>query len=139
MAKSKKLESTLTSFLSDAIDDTKKVIDDIIKSAGSVESKARKAAGDLRDKLPTDADIKRLRKRLEDLSKQIDKLVSLKGEGAKPAKKTAAAAKAPAKKTPAKKTAAKKAPAKKATAKKAPAKKTTAKKAPAKKTTSSTS
>ncbi|HWV25866.1 MAG TPA: hypothetical protein VNZ66_01485, partial [Aeromicrobium sp.] len=84
MAKSKKLESTLTSFLSDAIDDTKKVIDDIIKSAGSVENKARKAAGDLRDKLPTDADIKRLRKRLEDLSKQIDKLVSLKGEGTKP-------------------------------------------------------
>lgn len=74
----KKLETSLTGFLTDAIDDTKKVVDDILKSAGSVEKESKKVGDDLRDKLPSDADIKKLRKRVDDLTKQIDKVAKLK-------------------------------------------------------------
>ncbi|GAB3853961.1 hypothetical protein GCM10028801_07290 [Nocardioides maradonensis] len=77
-------EAHLTNYLSDLIDTTKNVVDDLLESAGKVETSARTRSKEARDKLiPSDADIKRLRKRAKELTDQVEKLARLREKKSK--------------------------------------------------------
>lgn len=78
--KSKKSETQVTDYLNDLVDVTKDLADDVIDVVGKVEKSARNRSKDARDKLlPTDKDLKALRRRTRDLTDQVEKLVTLRG------------------------------------------------------------
>ncbi len=70
----------ITDYLSDLIDTTKDVVDDVVDAAGKLEKSARTRSKEARDKLlPSEKDIKSLRKRTQNLTDQVEKMVSLRG------------------------------------------------------------
>lgn len=87
--KSKSSKNTqITDYLSDLIDTTKDVVDDVVDAAGKLEKSARTRSKEARNKLlPSEKDIKNLRKRTQDLTDQVEKMISLRG-GSKSSKKS---------------------------------------------------
>ncbi|GAA4817875.1 hypothetical protein ACFQ0K_09315 [Nocardioides caeni] len=86
-SKSSSKNTQITSYLSDLIDTTKDVVDDVLDAAGKLEKSARTRSKEARDKvLPSEQDIKNLRKRTQELTDQVEKMVSLRGGGSKKGK-----------------------------------------------------
>lgn len=78
--KTKKSETQVTDYLNDLVDVTRDLADDVIDVVGKVEKSARDRSKDALDKLlPTDKDLKELRRRTQDLTDQVEKLVTLRG------------------------------------------------------------
>lgn len=72
-------DAHITDFLSSVIDSTKDLVDNMIDTAGDVETGARRQLNDVADKVtPTDKDIQRLRKQARELTDQVEKLARIR-------------------------------------------------------------
>jgi hypothetical protein len=70
-----RIETSVTDYLSDLIDNSRKAVDDLLESATAQAKSARKSVSDAADRvLPSDADIESLRKRVKELAAQVEKL-----------------------------------------------------------------
>jgi polyhydroxyalkanoate synthesis regulator phasin len=70
-----KIEASVTDYLSDLIDNSRKAVDDLLESATAQAKSARKSMSDAADRvLPSEADIESLRKRVRELAAQVEKL-----------------------------------------------------------------
>ncbi|TNM38580.1 hypothetical protein FHP29_15215 [Nocardioides albidus] len=86
-AKKSAKSTPITDYLSDLIDTTKDVVDDVVDAAGKLERSARTRSKEARDKiLPSDKDIKSLRKRTQSLTDQVER-ITLRGGSSKSTKK----------------------------------------------------
>jgi len=86
--KSKSSSKTqITDYVNDLVSVTKDVVDDVVDIAGRVEKSARVRGKEARDAvLPSEKDLKDLRKRTRDLTDAAERLISLRGSAKKSAK-----------------------------------------------------
>lgn len=83
-SKSSKSKTQITDYVNDLVSVTKDVVDDVVDIAGRVEKSARTRTKEAREAaLPSEKDLKDLRKRTRDLTDAAERLISLRGKSKK--------------------------------------------------------